>query len=154
MQIQAPDVNVSSNIKWNHRIAEIVKKARKRLFYLTWLEHSGLGSIEEVPVLSYLRLPYYWICLLSFSWQSTRRPFRKLAAVQNRPCISFFHVFLMKEHLLRQVLPPCQANVSRTFYKGKTVCLGVYFPQKIPNVTTSGSHTSSLRFSRLRGLRF
>ena len=41
-------VNVSSDLKWNHHIAEVVKKARKRLFCLSQLKRSGLGSNELV----------------------------------------------------------------------------------------------------------
>ncbi|PFX19098.1 hypothetical protein AWC38_SpisGene16507, partial [Stylophora pistillata] len=41
-------VNVLSDLKWNHHIAEVVKKARKRLFCLSQLKRSGLGSDELV----------------------------------------------------------------------------------------------------------
>ena len=43
-------VNISSDLKWNHRIAEIVKKAMKRLFCLPQL------------VLSHLYPPNHGMC--------------------------------------------------------------------------------------------
>ena len=42
------DVNISSDLKWNHHIAEVVKITRKRLFCLSQLKRSGLGSNELV----------------------------------------------------------------------------------------------------------
>ena len=41
-------VNISSDLKWNHHIAEVVKKARKRLFCLSQLKRAGLGPNELV----------------------------------------------------------------------------------------------------------
>lgn len=41
-------VNVSSDLKWNHHIAEVVKKASKCLFCLSQLKRSDLGSDELV----------------------------------------------------------------------------------------------------------
>ena len=41
-------VNGLSDLKCNHHIAEVVKKARKRLFCLSQLKHAGLGSNELV----------------------------------------------------------------------------------------------------------
>ena len=41
-------VNISSDLKWNHHIAEVVKKARKRLFCLSQLKRAGLGLNELV----------------------------------------------------------------------------------------------------------
>ena len=43
-------VYISSDLKWNHHIAEVVKKARKRLFCLSQLKRSGLGSNELVQL--------------------------------------------------------------------------------------------------------
>ena len=41
-------VNISSDRKWNHRIVEVVQKARKRLFCLSQLKSAGLGPSELV----------------------------------------------------------------------------------------------------------
>jgi len=41
-------VNFSSDLKWNHHISEVVKKAWKRLFCLSRLKRAGLGSDELV----------------------------------------------------------------------------------------------------------
>ena len=39
-------VNVSSNLRWNHHIAKVVKKSRKRLFFFPQLKCAGLGPNE------------------------------------------------------------------------------------------------------------
>ena len=41
-------VNISSDRKWNHRIVEVVQKARERLFCLSQLKRAGLGPSELV----------------------------------------------------------------------------------------------------------
>ena len=41
-------VNILSDLKWNHHIAEVVKKARKCLFCLSQLKRTGLGPNELV----------------------------------------------------------------------------------------------------------
>ena len=41
-------VNISSGLKWNHHIAEVVKKARKRLFCFSQLKRAGLGPNELI----------------------------------------------------------------------------------------------------------
>ena len=41
-------VNISSDLKRNHHIAEVFKKARKRLFCLSQLKRAGLGPNEFV----------------------------------------------------------------------------------------------------------
>ena len=42
------DVNISSDLRWNHHISKVVKKARKRLFCLSQLKCAGLGPNELV----------------------------------------------------------------------------------------------------------
>ena len=41
-------VNFSSDLKWNHHISEVIKKARKRLFCLSQLKRAGLDPDELV----------------------------------------------------------------------------------------------------------
>ena len=41
-------LNVSSKLKWNDRVTEIVKKASKRLYFLTQLKRSQVGCKELV----------------------------------------------------------------------------------------------------------
>ena len=41
-------LNVSSDLKWNCQIDSIIKKARKRLYSLSQLTRSGLGTRELV----------------------------------------------------------------------------------------------------------
>ena len=48
-------VNISSDLTWNHHIAEVVKKASKRLFCLSQLKCAGLGPNELVQ--------FYWTCI-------------------------------------------------------------------------------------------
>ena len=48
-------VNILSDLKWNHHIAEVVKKARKCLFCLSQLKRVGLGPTELVQ--------FYWTCI-------------------------------------------------------------------------------------------
>ena len=41
-------LNVSDNLKWNYHVEEIVKKASKRLYFLTQLKRSKVGSAKLV----------------------------------------------------------------------------------------------------------
>ena len=41
-------LNVSSDLKWNCHIDSIIKKARRRLYSLSQLERSGLGTRKLV----------------------------------------------------------------------------------------------------------
>ena len=41
-------LNISNNLKWNIHVTEIVKKASKRLYFLTQLKRSKVGSRELV----------------------------------------------------------------------------------------------------------
>ena len=41
-------LNVSSDLKWNCHIDSIIKKARRRLYSLSQLKRSGLGTRELV----------------------------------------------------------------------------------------------------------
>ena len=43
-------LNVSSDLKWNSHIDSIIKKAQKRLYSLSQLKRSGLGTRGLVPV--------------------------------------------------------------------------------------------------------
>lgn len=42
------DVNISSDLKWNQHIVEVVKKARECLFCLSQLKRAGVGLIKTV----------------------------------------------------------------------------------------------------------
>jgi len=48
-------LNVSSDLKWNCHIDSIIKKARRRLYSLSQLERSGLGTRKLVQ--------FYWTCI-------------------------------------------------------------------------------------------
>ena len=48
-------LNVSSDLKWNCHIDSIVKKAKKRLYSLSQLKCSGLGTRELVQ--------FFWTCI-------------------------------------------------------------------------------------------
>ena len=37
-------LNISNNLKWNIHVTEIVKKASKRIYFLTQLKRSKVGS--------------------------------------------------------------------------------------------------------------
>ena len=60
-------VNISSDLKWNHHIAEVVKKARKRLFCLSQLKRAGLGPNELVQFYQTCIRPITALCLPTFS---------------------------------------------------------------------------------------
>ena len=54
-------LNVSSNLKWNEHIYQVITKARKRLYFLTQLKRAKVGTNELVlfyctcirPILEY-----------------------------------------------------------------------------------------------------
>jgi hypothetical protein len=68
---------VSNNLKWNNHIHEIIKKARKRLFFLSKLKKSNIGITELVqfytvcirPILEYAS-PVFHDSLTAFIKQS------------------------------------------------------------------------------------
>lgn len=56
-------LNISSNLKWNGHIDTIVKKSRKRLYSLSQLKRSGLGSTELIHFyLACIRLITEHVC--------------------------------------------------------------------------------------------
>ena len=58
-------LTLSSNLKWNNHVDEIVKKSRKRLYCLSQLKRSGIKPPELIPVLQDLH---------SSQLQSTQAP--------------------------------------------------------------------------------
>lgn len=139
-------VKVSSDLKRNHHIAEIVKKASKRLFCFS----GGLGSNELVqfyrtcirPITEYAACPVFHDSLPDVYLS------REIAAVQKRAMRIIFPCFSYEEALVKVSHSPCQEQgksrritFQENFRKQKTVSSGDYFPLKIPNITTSASHT-------------
>ena len=103
-------VNVSSDLKWNNHIAEVVKKARKRLFCLSQLTRSGLGSNELVQFYrTCIRRITEYACPV-FHDSLPMYLSRELEAVQKRAMRIIFPCFPYEEALLRQDLSPCQAK--------------------------------------------
>ena len=97
-------VNISSDLKWNHHIAEVIKKARKRLFCLSQLKRAGLGPNELVqfhrtcirPITEYA-CPVFHDCLPVYLSQ-------ELEAVQKRPISIIFPCFTYDEALVKTSL--------------------------------------------------
>ena len=48
-------LHVSNNLKWNNHVHEIIKKALKRLFFLSQLKRSNVGTTELVQ--------FYTVCI-------------------------------------------------------------------------------------------
>ena len=58
-KVKVLGLTLSSNLKWNNHVDEIVKKFRKRLYCLSQLKHSGLKPPELIPVLQDLHSSNY-----------------------------------------------------------------------------------------------
>ena len=150
-------VNVSSDLKWNHHIAEVVKKARKCLFCLSQLKRSGLGCNELVQFYRTCIRPITEYAYPVFHDSLPVYLSRELEAVQKRAMRIIFPCFPYEEALVkarlvtlsgrRQVLTD---KLFKNILENKDSKLRIYFSHKIPSVTTSGSQASSTRFSRLR----
>ena len=96
--------NISSGLKWNHHISEVVKKARKRLFCLSQLKRAGLRPNELVQ--------FYRTCIRPTS-ENASPVFHdglpvylshKLEAVQKRAMRIIFPCFMYDEALVKASL--------------------------------------------------
>ena len=94
-------VNVSSDLKWNHHIAEVVKKARKRLFCLSQLKRSGLGSNELVQFYRTCIRPITEYACPVFHDSLPVYLSRELEAVQKRAMRIIFPCFPFEEALVK-----------------------------------------------------
>ena len=71
---------VSNNLKWNNHIHEIIKKARKRLFFLSKFKKSNIGITELVqfytvcirPILEYAS-PVFHDSLTAYIYQTVSK---------------------------------------------------------------------------------
>ena len=85
-------LNISNDFKWNCHIDSIIKKAKKRLYTLSQLKRSGLGTRELVQFL--------WTCIRPITeyacpvfHDAYGLPVylsNELEGVQKRVCASFF----------------------------------------------------------------
>ena len=94
-------VNVSSDPKWNHHIAEVVKKARKRLFCLSQLKRSGLGSNELAQFYCTCIRPITEYAYPIFHDSLPVYLSRELEAVQKRAMRIIFPCFPYEEGLVK-----------------------------------------------------
>ena len=97
-------VNISSNLKWNHHISEVVKKARKRLFCLSQLKRACLGPNELVQFYRTCILPITEYACPVFHDGLPVYLSHELEAVQKRAMRIIFHALCMMKRLLRQAL--------------------------------------------------
>ena len=68
-------LNVCSDLKWNSHIDSIIKKAKKRLYSLSQLKRSGLGTRElDSSVFLHLHSLDHGVCMSCLSRQSSRVP--------------------------------------------------------------------------------
>ena len=69
------DLTVCSDLKWNSHIDSIIKKAKKRLYSLSQLKRSGLGTRElDSSVFLHLHSVDHGVCMSCLSRQSSRVP--------------------------------------------------------------------------------
>ncbi|KAL9966596.1 hypothetical protein ACROYT_G024698 [Oculina patagonica] len=92
-------VTVSSDLKWNHHIAEVVKKARKRLYCLSQLKRSGLGPNELVQFYRTCIRPITEYACPVFNESLPAYLSRELEAVQKRAMRIIFPFFTYEEAL-------------------------------------------------------
>ena len=67
-------LNVSTDLKWNSHIDSIIKKAQKRLYSLSQLKRSGLGTRGLVQFFLHLHSPYHEVYMSCLSRQPSRLP--------------------------------------------------------------------------------
>ncbi|KAL9985210.1 hypothetical protein ACROYT_G007584 [Oculina patagonica] len=92
-------VTVSSDLKWNHHIAEVVKKATKRLYCLSQLKRSGLGPNELVQFYRTCIRPITEYACPVFNDSLPAYLSRELEAVQKRAMHIIFPFFTYEEAL-------------------------------------------------------
>ena len=105
-------VNISSDPKWNHhiRIAEVVKKVRKRLFCLSQLKRAGLSPNELVQSYRTCTRPITECACPVFHDGLPVYLSRELEVVQKKAMRIIYPCYLLRKRLLRQVLSLCQTE--------------------------------------------
>ena len=109
-------MNISSDLKWNYHISEVVKKARKRLFCLSQLKRAGLGPNELVqfyrtcirPITEYLR-----IIFPCFMYDEALVKASPVTFPDRRQALTgkfFKKILYNKDTKLRNLLPPQNAK--------------------------------------------
>ena len=152
-------VNISSDLKWNHHISEVVKKARKRLFCRSQLKRAGLGPNELVQ--------FYWTCIRPITEYAC--PLfhdglpvylsHKLEAVQKRAMRIIFPCFMYDEALVKASLVTLsdrrQALTDKLFKKilddKDSKLRNLLPPQNSKHYIISEREVSSVRFLRQTG---
>ena len=69
-------LTITHDLKWNELVSGVIKKARKRLYFLSQLKRSHLDTRELYPILCYLCQTYNRVCVPSVSRQFNQSIYR------------------------------------------------------------------------------